>query len=84
VAEDDDDIQRPEDVLEATDEQLAVWRDIYRIAQRRRTNPTEESDEGADEEEEKEIKDRLLELWILPHDRRPPIRVATIEFLRHA
>jgi hypothetical protein len=32
VAEDDDDIQRPEDVIEATDEQLAVWRDIYQIA----------------------------------------------------
>ena len=62
VAEDDDDIQRPEDVIKATDEQLAVWRDIYQIAQRRRTKPTEENDEEADEEEEKEMKDRLLEL----------------------
>jgi len=32
VAEDDDDIQRPEDVIKATDEQFAVWRDIYQIA----------------------------------------------------
>jgi hypothetical protein len=44
---------------------LAVWRDIYQIAQRRRTNPTEENDEEADEEEEKEMKDRLLKLWML-------------------
>jgi superfamily II DNA helicase RecQ len=65
VAEDDDDIQRPEDVIKATDEQFAVWRDIYQIAQRRRTKPTEENDEEADEEEEKEMKDRLLELWML-------------------
>ena len=36
----DDDMQRPEDIIEATDEQLAVWRDIYQIAQRRRTNLT--------------------------------------------
>ena len=65
AAKDDDDIQRPEDIIEATDEQLAVWRDIYRIAQRRRTCSTEENNEEANEEEEKEIKDRLLKLWML-------------------
>jgi hypothetical protein len=65
VAENDDDIQRPEDVIEATDEQLAVWRDIYQIAQRRRASPGEENNEEADEEEQKRMKDRLLELWIL-------------------
>ena len=54
----DDDIQRPEDIIEATDEQLAVWRDIYRLAQRRRRSSTLE----ADDEGEKEMKDRLLEL----------------------
>ena len=32
VAEDDDNVQRLEDIIEATDEQLAVWRDIYQIA----------------------------------------------------
>ena len=32
VAEDDNNIQRPEDIIEAIDEQLAVWRDIYQIA----------------------------------------------------
>jgi hypothetical protein len=68
VAEDDDELQRPEDIIEATDEQLAVWRDIYRIVQRRRMSSTEENSEEADEadeEEEKEMKDRLLELWML-------------------
>jgi hypothetical protein len=65
VAEDDDDIQRPEDIIETTDEQLAAWRDIYQIAQRRRTSPDEENDEEADEEEQKRMKDRLLELWML-------------------
>ena len=65
VAEDDDEIQRPEDVIEATDEQLAVWRDIYQIAQQRRTSPDEEDKEEADEEEQKRMKDRLLELWML-------------------
>ena len=62
INEDDDDTQRPEDIIEATDEQLAVWRVIHQIAQRKRTNPTEESSEEADEEEQKEMKDRLLEL----------------------
>jgi hypothetical protein len=62
VAEDDDDIQRPEDVIEATDEQLVVWRDIYQIAQRRQTSLDEENNKGADEEEQKRMKDRLLEL----------------------
>jgi superfamily II DNA helicase RecQ len=61
MVEGDDDTQRPEDIIEATDEQLAVWRDIHRIAQRRRTSSTLE----ADEEEENEMKDRLLELWML-------------------
>ena len=66
VAEDDDDdIQRPEDVIEATEEQLAVWRNIHRIAQRRRTTSSAENHEEADEKEEKELKDRLLELWML-------------------
>jgi hypothetical protein len=65
VAEDDDDIQRPEDVIEATDEQLAVWRDIYQIAQRRRTSPDEKNNKEAVEEEQRRMKDRLLELWML-------------------
>ena len=53
MVEDDDDMQRPEDVIEATDEQFAVWRDISQIAQRRATNSSLE----ADEKEEKETKD---------------------------
>jgi hypothetical protein len=56
---------RREDVIEATDEQLAVWRDIYQIAQRRRTSPDEENNDETNEEEQKEMKDRLLELWML-------------------
>lgn len=64
VAKDDDDIQRPEDVIEATDEQLAIWRDIYQIAQQRRTSPDKEDKEEGDEDG-KELKERLLELWTL-------------------
>jgi hypothetical protein len=67
AADTDDDVedQRPEDVIDATDEQLAVWRDIYQIVQRRRKSPDEENNEEADEEEQKRMKDRLLELWML-------------------
>ena len=65
VAEDDDNIQRLEDIIEATDEQLAVWRDIHQIAQQRQMSLNEENKEEADEEEQKKIKDRLLELWML-------------------
>lgn len=64
VAEDDDETQRLEDVIEATDEQLAVWRDIYQIAQRRQVSPIEEDNEGGDEDR-KQLKERLLELWML-------------------
>jgi hypothetical protein len=63
-ADDDVEDQRPEDVIDATDEQLAVWRDIYQIAHRQ-TSPDEENDEEASEEEQKRMKDRLLELWML-------------------
>ena len=65
MVEDHDDMQRPEDVIEATDEQLTVWQDIYQIAQQRRTSPDEENKEEADKEEQKKMKNRLLELWML-------------------
>ncbi|KAI7722348.1 hypothetical protein KC353_g581, partial [Hortaea werneckii] len=64
IAEDDDDMQRPEDTIEATEEQLAVWQDICQIAQRRRASPVEEDNEEGNKEE-KELKRRLLELWTL-------------------
>jgi len=40
AAEDSDELQRPEDVIEATDEQLAVWQDIRQIVQRSQTKRT--------------------------------------------
>lgn len=51
-------------IIEATDEQLAVWQNIYQIAERRRVNPIGEDNEEGDEEG-KELKERLLELWTL-------------------
>jgi hypothetical protein len=64
TAEDNDDMQRPEDIIKATDEQSAVWQDIYQIAERRRVKPIEEDNEEGNEEG-KELKERLLELWTL-------------------
>ncbi|KAM0714674.1 hypothetical protein Q7P37_003053 [Cladosporium fusiforme] len=64
TAHDDNNMQRPEDTIEATEEQLAVWQDIYQIALRRRANPIEEDNEEGDEDG-KELKERLLELWTL-------------------
>jgi hypothetical protein len=63
AADADNDVegQRPEDIIEATDEQLAVWKEIYQIAQRRQVNNMEG---GSEEDDEKgmELKKRLLEL----------------------
>lgn len=64
TAEDDDDMQRPEDTIDATEEQLAVWQDIYQITQRRRANAVEEDKEESDEDGNG-LKERLLELWTL-------------------
>ena len=64
VAQNDDDMQRPEDTIEATDEQLAVWKEIYQIAQRRQVNNIERGSEE-DNEKGKDLKKRLLELWTL-------------------
>ena len=57
-------MQRPEDTIKATDEQLAVWKEIYQIAQRRQVNNMEGGSEE-DDEKGKELKKRLLELWML-------------------
>ncbi|KAM0718343.1 hypothetical protein Q7P37_006675 [Cladosporium fusiforme] len=64
-ANDDVEDRIPGDTIEATDEQLAAWRVTHQTAQRRRTKSTQENSEEAKEEEEKGIKDRLLELWML-------------------
>ena len=60
--------QRPEDIIDATDEQLAVWQDIDRIARQKRTkeqNGDNNNDDDDDEDSTNELKERLLELWIL-------------------
>lgn len=58
IEETRDEAQRPKDVVEATDEQLAVWNDIWQIARR---EGLEESDE---EKKQTELKSRLLDMWI--------------------
>lgn len=57
--ETDEQAERPEDVIKATDEQLAAWDDILQIAKR--------ECQSEDDEERKltELKDRLLEMWLL-------------------
>ena len=65
AAEDSDDIQRAEDIIEATDQQLAVWRDICQLAQQSQTNPIEGDEYISDEVKGTKLKERLLELWML-------------------
>jgi hypothetical protein len=64
--EDGDNMQRPEDIIEATDEQLAVWQDIQQIVQRTRASPIKEDEHAVNDTEDREkLKDRLLKLWML-------------------
>jgi hypothetical protein len=63
ATEDGDSMQRPEDIIEATDEQLAVWQDIQQIIQQTRTGSTEEDEHIVNNIENREkLKDRLLKL----------------------
>jgi hypothetical protein len=69
VADADDDVehQRPEDIIEAKDDQLAVWREICDLARQIRVEKTKEYDDidSNDDEDEDVSKERLLELWML-------------------
>jgi hypothetical protein len=67
VADADDDVedQRPEDIIEVTDNQLAVWREIYDLARQIRASRTEDYNDGDDDSDDDVLKERLLELWIL-------------------
>jgi hypothetical protein len=64
-ADDHDEIQRPEDIIEATDSQLEVWREIASIAQRIRANRTESYNSSDGNSEGDRLKKQLLKLWIL-------------------
>jgi hypothetical protein len=64
-ADDDVEDQRPEDIIEATDDQLAVWREICDLARQIRANRTEEYNNGDDDNDDGVLKERLLELWML-------------------
>ena len=68
--DDDSEGQRPEDIIDATDKQLAVWQDINQIARHKRTkeqnsNNNNDDDDDDDEDSTNKLKERLLELWIL-------------------
>ena len=68
--DDDSEGQRPEDIIDAIDEQLAVWQDIDRIARQKRTKEQNgdndnNDDDDDDEDSTNKLKERLLELWIL-------------------
>lgn len=65
-ADDDVEDQRPEDIIEATDDQLAVWQEICNSARQIRANRTEDYDNGDDNNDDDDVlKERLLELWML-------------------
>jgi hypothetical protein len=57
--------QRPEDIIEATDDQLAVWREICDLARQIRANRTEEYNDSDDNDNDGVLKEHLLELWML-------------------
>ena len=64
--EDGDNMQRPRDIIEATDEQLALWQDIQQIVQRTSTRLTKEDEHVIDDKQDREkLKGRLLKLWML-------------------
>ncbi|KAM0712001.1 hypothetical protein Q7P37_011095 [Cladosporium fusiforme] len=65
AAGDDGETQRPEDTIEATDEQLAVWQDILKFAMHRRTADQTSDDRDDTEDDNSEMKERLLELRML-------------------
>lgn len=64
IEETDEQAERPEDVVKATDEQLVVWNDVWQIARK------ECQSEEDEERKQNELKDRILEMWmlIISHD----------------
>jgi hypothetical protein len=86
-ADDHDEIQRPEDIIEATDSQLEVWREIASIAQRIRANKTESYNSSDSNSEGDRLKKQLLKLWILvicQKNRRSAVSVAFVKLLCYA
>jgi hypothetical protein len=67
VADADDDVEdkRPEDIIEATGDQLAVWRDICDVARRIRADEIEDYNDSDDNNDDNVLEERLLELWML-------------------
>jgi hypothetical protein len=59
IEDTDEQAERPEDVVEATDEQLAAWNDIWQMAKQ------ECQSEDDEERKQTELKSRLLEMWML-------------------
>jgi hypothetical protein len=59
IEDTDEQAERPEDVVEVTDEQLAAWNDIWQTAKQ------ECQSEDDEETKRTELKDRLLEMWML-------------------
>ena len=59
IKDTDEQAERPEDVVAATDEQIAAWNDIWQTAK--------QDCQSEDEEEKKrvELQSRLLEMWML-------------------
>jgi hypothetical protein len=64
VADADDDVedQRPEDIIKATDDQLAVWREICDLARQIRASRIEDYNDSDDNSDDDVLKKRLLEL----------------------
>ena len=56
--------ERPEDIIEATEEQQAAWQDIYQMTKQRPRNE-QTGNEDDSETDNSDLKERLLELWVL-------------------
>ena len=72
AAGDDGNKERPEDIIQPTNEQLTAWQDISRMAKQRCANLGTRSDGDDDDDDDNdddddgknsELKERLLELW---------------------
>ncbi|KAK6442724.1 hypothetical protein LTR95_001040 [Oleoguttula sp. CCFEE 5521] len=60
VAEDDSDTERPEDIIKAMDEQLAVWQDIQQIARQRRADEQTDEDGARSSDDDNNSEDNEL------------------------
>lgn len=65
AADNDGETMRPEDIIQATEEQLVVWKEIHEMAKQMRMNEQTGTDDDDEEGYNSDLKNRLLQLWML-------------------